>query len=680
MSLTDTDVPQLSRNTFSIRKSPMRHFHAETRMPDVLGETQPVYHAQSGTYQTHHMTAIIHFILDFDSTLVRVETLEILTELVPGDAGLHERIQTLTDAAMSGKLDFRTALGERLGILHAHRDLLPKLIERLKGEITPSFTRNRAFLAANADRIHVVTSGFREIVAPVAETLGLRTDHVHANTLTFDSAGYVNGCDWSNPLSADSGKAKVVAALELPGDVVAVGDGWSDYEIFNAGAARCFYAFTENVRREEVVKVADKIAPSFDEVLYDLGLRAALSYPKNRLKVLLLESIHADAVAAFEKEGYAVETIGGSLDETALSQRLADVAILGIRSKTQLTQGALASAKRLLAVGAFCIGTNQIDLAACGRNGIAVFNAPFSNTRSVVELALAEIILLVRGVPEKMRLLDRGVWDKSVKDAHEVRGKHLGIIGYGNIGMQLSVLAESLGMEVCFYDVAEKLALGRARKCASLNELLEISDVVTVHVDGRKENANLIGARELARITAGGVFLNLSRGHVVDLDALRAELQSGRLRGAAVDVFPEEPSGNGAAFEHPLRTSTSALLTPHIGGSTLEAQQDIGRFVSSRLTDYINSGSTENSVNFPALRLPPQTDAHRLMHVHENMPGILARINQTLATHGVNILGQYLKTNERIGYVITDINKNYSNAVITDIRQIPHTLRFRVLY
>ncbi len=626
------------------------------------------------------MTAITHFILDFDSTLVRTETLEIMAELAPDGAKVLERIGKLTHEAMSGKLDFRTAMVERLGILRAHRDLLPKLIERMQDEITPSFARNRAFLTDNADHIHVVTSGFHEIVVPVVETLGLRTDHVHANTLTYDSEGYVNGCDWSNPLSAGGGKAKVVATLNLPGSIVAVGDGWSDYEIFHAGAASSFYAFTENLYREAVVKVAEKVAPSFDEVLYDLGLRSALSYPKNRLKVLLLENIHAEAVAAFEREGYAVETISGSLDETALSQRLADVAILGIRSKTQLTEQALAGAKRLLAVGAFCIGTNQIDLGACELKGIAVFNAPFSNTRSVVELALAEIILLVRGIPEKMRLLDHGIWDKSVKDAHEVRGKRLGIIGYGNIGIQLSVLAEALGMEVCFYDVAEKLALGRARKCAFLNELLEISDVVTVHVDGRKENASLIGARELARIKPGSVFLNLSRGHVVDLDALRAELQSGRLRGAAVDVFPEEPSSNGAAFEHPLRTSTNALLTPHIGGSTLEAQQDIGRFVSSRLIDYINTGSTENSVNFPALRLPPQADAHRLMHVHKNIPGILAHINQTLAAHGVNILGQYLKTNEHIGYVITDINKNYSDAVITEIRQISHTLRFRVLY
>jgi len=626
------------------------------------------------------MPAAIHFILDFDSTLVRVETLELAAELVPDGAGKRERIKKLTNDAMAGRMDFRSALTERLMLLHVHRDLLPKLIERLKSEITPSFARNRAFLAANADHIHVVTSAFREVVIPVIETLGLRADHVHANSLTFDNEGYINGMDWSNPLSADGGKAKVVAALDLSGEIAVVGDGWSDYEIFQAGAAQRFYAFTENVRRATVIKVAKNIAPSFDEVLYDCGYRGALSYPKSRLKVLLLENIHADAIASFEQEGYEVETVTGSLDETLLAERVVDVAILGIRSKTQITERALASAKRLLAVGAFCIGTNQIDLAACGRKGVAVFNAPFSNTRSVVELALAEIILLMRGIPEKLRLMDRGVWDKSAKAASEVRGKRLGIIGYGNIGMQLSVLAESLGMEVCFYDVAEKLALGRARKCATLAELLETSDAVTVHVDGRAENTGLIGAPEFTRMKPGAVFLNLSRGHVVDLEALHQQLDSGRLRGAAVDVFPEEPRANGEPFEHALRTLPNALLTPHIGGSTLEAQQDIGRFVSSRLIDFINTGSTENSVNFPALRLPLQADAHRLIHVHENVPGILAHINQALAAHGTNILGQYLKTQERIGYVITDINRNYSETLLEEIRRIPHTLRFRVLY
>jgi D-3-phosphoglycerate dehydrogenase len=630
------------------------------------------------------MATDLFFLLDFDSTLIRLETTELMAEVAIPDtaarSAVRKQLGELTDAAMAGRMDYRASLRARLALLSLPRTKMAEVAARLTNEITPSFLRNRAFLAAHAGRIHVLTGGFREMAEPVIRELGLRPEQLHANTLTFDAQGLSDGCDWNNPLSREGGKIEVVRALKLGGKAVVVGDGWSDYHIRAAGLAQRFYAFTENIARPEVVTKADHVAPSFDEVLYDLGLRAAVSYPKNRLKVLLLENIHADAVAAFTKEGYAVETVADSLDEAALAERLAEVSILGIRSKTQLSERALAGARRLLAVGAFCIGTNQIDLHACERKGVAAFNAPFSNTRSVVELALAEIILLMRGIPEKLRLMDRGVWDKSAKGAHEVRGKRLGIIGYGNIGMQLSVLAEALGMEVAFYDVAEKLTLGNAHKCATLDELLESSDAVTVHVDGRKENKHLIGVREFARMRPGAVFLNLSRGHVVDLEALRVQLESDRLRGAALDVFPEEPQANGERFVHPLRKLPNLLLTPHIGGSTLEAQQDIGRYVSKRIIDYVNTGNTEGSVNFPPLRLPPQTEAHRLIHVHENVPGILACINQALAAHGANILGQYLKTHERIGYVITDINKNYSQTLLDEIRCIPHTLRFRVLY
>ena len=627
------------------------------------------------------MPGELRFILDFDSTLVRVETLEVMADLVPGGSKVRARIRELTDAAMGGRMLFQEALRERLKLLHMHREQLTQLGAQLREETTPSFQRNRAFLAANADHIYVVTSGFREAVMPVVKSLGLRPDHVYANTLHFDGDGYIDGVDWQNPLAADGGKVKVVRGLKLDGEVVMVGDGWSDYEVFAAGAAQRFYAFTENVQREEVLNSREvRIAPNFDEVLFDCGLRAAVSYPKNRLKVLLLENIHPEAVAAFEREGYAVESLKGSPPPEELAARLQDVSILGLRSKTQIDKRTLEAAKRLLAVGAFCIGTNQIDLAGCEQRGVAVFNAPFSNTRSVVELALAEIILLLRGIPAKLRLMEHGTWDKSAEGSHEVRGKRLGIIGYGNIGMQLSVLAESLGMQVCFYDVAEKLALGTARRCDTLDELLETCDAITVHVDGRKENTALIGPREFTRMKEGAVFLNLSRGHVVDLTALRSHLMSGHLAGAAVDVFPEEPHGNGERFEHPLRDVPEALLTPHVGGSTLEAQHDIGRFVSGRIIDYINTGSTENSVNFPAIRLPPQERAHRLIHLHQNVPGILARINQALAAAGANISGQYLKTNERIGYVITDIEGSYSDSLLDEIRRIPSTLRFRVLY
>lgn len=630
------------------------------------------------------MPSNIRFIFDFDSTFARGEMLEQLAALslqgVTGGEASLARIADLTRAAMEGRMGYAESLQTRLALIPAQRTHLDTLITQIRNNITPSFLRNHVFLRAHADNIYIVSSGFREVLLPIAADFGIAESHVFGNSLRFDTTGKLLGVETANPLAHDDGKVAVVRALNLPGEVCMVGDGMSDYAVRKAGLATRFYAFTENVRREPVVALADREAPSLDEILYDCGLRAAVSYPKNRLKVLLLENIHPDAVAAFEQEGYAVETVAGSMDETALAERLADVAILGLRSKTHLTRQVLASAKRLLAVGAFCIGTNQIDLVACERKGVVVFNAPFSNTRSVVELALAEIILLLRGVPEKLRLMHDGVWDKSAHGAHEVRGKRLGIIGYGNIGMQLSVLAEALGMDVYFHDVAEKLALGNATRCASLNELLENSDAITVHVDGRKENTGLIGARELARMKPGAVLLNLSRGHVVDLDALRTELASGRLRGAALDVFPEEPHANGEPFTHPLRELPNTLLTPHIGGSTLEAQQDIGRFVSAHIIEYVNSGSSENSVNFPALRLPPQSNAHRLIHIHENVPGILAQINQALATNGANILGQYLKTQERIGYVITDIDRNYSDNLLEAIRSIPHTLRFRVLY
>ena len=630
------------------------------------------------------MTTPTFFVFDFDSTFIRGEMLEYFAELALAGSNSRDavlkRISELTRQAMEGEIEYGESLRARLDLLPGRRELLDELIEKVRGEITPSFQRNRAFFEEYSERIYVVSSGFREVLISIAEDFGIPAQHVFGNNLLFDSGGRLQGVDQDNPLAQGQGKVEVVRSLHLSGKVCIVGDGMSDYSVREAGLATRFYAFTENVRRLPVVKVADREAPSLDEVLYDCGLRAAVSYPKNRLKVLLLENIHAEAVTAFEREGYVVETVGGSLDEAALKDRIADVSVIGLRSKTLLTREVLDNAKRLLVVGAFCIGTNQIELGACSRKGVAVFNAPFSNTRSVVELALAEIILLMRNIPEKMRLIDKGTWDKSVKGAHEVRGKVLGIVGYGNIGMQLSVLAEAAGMKVRFYDIAEKLALGTAHKCSSLNELLESSDIVSVHVDGRKENAGMIGANEFARMKQGAIFLNLSRGHVVNLEALEACLESGKLHGTAIDVFPQEPRANGEAFDHPLRRQANAILTPHIGGSTAEAQEDIGRFVSSRIIDYINTGSTENSVNFPPLRLPPQANVHRLIHVHQNVPGILAQINKALADHGANVVGQYLKTLEDIGYVITDIDRNYSETLLDVIRDIPHTVRFRVLY
>lgn len=404
-----------------------------------------------------------------------------------------------------------------------------------------------------------------------------------------------------------------------------------------------------------------------------------LSDPGPR-RALLLEGIHPEASRTLEAGGLPVETLDGALAEEELIDAMDGVSVLGIRSRSRITRRVLEAAEHLEVVGAFCIGTNQVDLQACLHAGVPVFNAPYANTRSVVELALAEVILLLRNVLEKHELLHRGIWKKSAYRAREVRGKRLGIVGYGNIGAQLSVLAEAVGMEVLYYDVVEKLPLGNARPCPSLHALLAQVDAVSVHVDGRSGNDGLFGAEEFAVMREGAVFVNLSRGPVVDVHALKAALESGRVGGAALDVFPREPERTGASFEFPLQGMSNVLLTPHIGGSTQEAQENIARFVSGKVLAFLEQGSTTLSVNFPNLQLPKLTGAHRLVHIHDNVPGILARINHVLAERKINIIGQYLKTNEHVGYVITDVANDYDPGVVQELEGVPHTRRVRVLY
>jgi D-3-phosphoglycerate dehydrogenase len=398
-----------------------------------------------------------------------------------------------------------------------------------------------------------------------------------------------------------------------------------------------------------------------------------------RLKALLVENIHPDASARLTKLGYEVTALPRALGEDELIDALDGVSLLGIRSATQVTERVLAAAPGLVAIGAFCIGTNQIDLAAASRRGIAVFNAPFSNTRSVVELALAEIIAMARRLPEKNAQMHNGVWDKSAAGAHEVRGRRLGIVGYGNIGTQLSVLAENLGMSVYFYDIADKLALGNAKRCSTLTELLESVETVTLHVDGRASNRGFFGEQEFAAMRPRSLFLNLSRGFIVDHAALRRNIESGHLAGAAIDVYPEEPKGRGDEFVSELRGLPNVILTPHIGGSTQEAQQDIGEFVAGKLADYMASGATSLSVNLPEIALGATSGAHRLVHLHRNVPGVLAAINGVLASHGVNVEGQLLRTRDELGYVLTDIGSEYSDAVLAELRAMPVTIRLRTL-
>jgi D-3-phosphoglycerate dehydrogenase len=396
-------------------------------------------------------------------------------------------------------------------------------------------------------------------------------------------------------------------------------------------------------------------------------------------RALLLEDIHSDGAAILRSAGYDVEQLTRALSEDELIRRLEGIDVLGIRSKTDVTAKVFEAAPQLLAIGAFCIGTNQIDLRAASAAGVAVFNAPFSNTRSVVELAISELIALTRRLTVKDALMHRGVWDKSASGSHEVRGRTLGIVGYGNIGSQLSVLAEALGMSVVFYDTADKLALGNARRCASLNEVLEQADVVTLHVDGRPGNSGFFGADEFSRMRPGTLFMNLSRGFVVDHQALREHIESGHLAGAAVDVFPQEPSARGEEFVSELRGLDNVILTPHVGGSTEEAQQDIGQFVAGKLRDYIDTGATTLSVNLPPVALPPTVRGQRLLFLHRNIPGVLATVDGLMAEHSINIVGQLLATAGDYGYVVTDVSGPLPDAACEQLRALPVAVRLRLL-
>ncbi len=406
-----------------------------------------------------------------------------------------------------------------------------------------------------------------------------------------------------------------------------------------------------------------------------------LSVPKEKLKFVLLEGIHPSAVDALNADGYTnVVTSPRALGGDELKAQLADAHFLGIRSRTFLTAEVFADAPKLAAVGCFCIGTNQVDLSAAMLRGIPVFNAPFSNTRSVAELVLAELILLMRGIPEKNAILHRGGWVKSAANSHEVRGKTLGIVGYGHIGTQIGVLAEHLGMTVVFHDIEAKLPLGNARQAASLDALLQVADVVSLHVPETPQTQNMIGEAQIARMKKGSHLINASRGTVVDIAALTDALESKHLLGAAIDVFPVEPAGNDAVFTSPLTEFDNVILTPHIGGSTAEAQANIGREVAAKLIRYSNNGSTTSAVNFPEVALPEHAGRSRLLHIHRNVPGVLARVNEKLSEAGINIAGQYLRTNDVVGYVVIDVDQATGDAALSALCAVPDTIRCRVLY
>lgn len=411
------------------------------------------------------------------------------------------------------------------------------------------------------------------------------------------------------------------------------------------------------------------------------GMSAITSYPKEKIRILFLENISEKAVKNFKDQGYVqVERLSKALSEEELIKEIRNVHILGIRSKTQVTKKVLDAAEKLQAIGCFCIGVNQVDLKAATKKGVSVFNAPYSNTRSVAELVIGLAIMLIRRIPDKNKAAHEGIWMKEAKGSYELRGKTLGIVGYGNIGSQVSVLAEALGMKVAFYDVETKLPLGNAEDKKSLRELLKCADVVTLHVPETAQTKNLINKSNLKYFKKGAVLINYARGEVVDLDALRKFIMDGHIGGAAIDVFPWEPEKNGDRFQTPLQDLPNVILTPHIGGSTEEAQQNIGEDVSNKLYSYLEKGMTFGSHTVPALSLPPQEGAHRILHIHDNVPGVLSEINTRLSKNKINILGQYLKTNEAIGYVVLDVDKAISNKALQLLREVKHTIKVRLLY
>ena len=629
------------------------------------------------------MTPKRSFVFDFDSTLTKVEALDVLAEITlagnPKKEEIIQEIINITNQGIDGGISFPESLSRRIELLKANKSDLPLLIKQLKQKASRSIESNKEFFEKFSKDIYVISAGFKEFIDPIVAAYNIPSERVFANTFKFDENDVIIGFDAENPLSKHNGKIECLQNLNLKGEIQVIGDGYSDAVTKKAGVADTFFAYTENVSREKTVANADHITPNLDEFLYLNDLPRNISYPKNRIKILLLENVHADAFTKLTADGFSVETISKSLSEDELIEKLKEVHVLGIRSKTQVTKKVIEAAEKLMVVSAFCIGTKQIDLDACKENGVVVFNAPYSNTRSVVELAIGEIIMLMRSVFQRSSELHNGQWNKTAQGSREVRGKKLGIVGYGNIGKQLSVLAEALGMDVYYYDVEDKLALGNATRITTLKELLNISDVVTLHVDDNAANKNYIDKEEIEQMKDGVHFVNLSRGFVVNIEALVDGVKSGKIAGCAVDVYPEEPRKNGDFYTE-LKGLPNVILTPHVGGSTEEAQKDIADFVPSKIMAYINSGNTVDAVNFPNIRLPRQNNAHRFLHIHKNVSGVMAKINKELAKYELNITGQYLSTDDKVGYVITDVNKEYNEEIITKLREIEGTIKFRVLY
>ncbi len=644
---------------------------------------------------------INNIIFDFDSTLIQTEGVELI--LQQALQRLDEKTRTsrlsklnqITYLADIGETPMTEALHQRFDLAEVSKEDVLAAAARVQEALSPKVVETFAALQAAGKRIFIFSTGSDELVRPITRMLHVDDDHVFTNQLLYDFKGMVTGFNEKNPLFLSVGKGYIVEQLmndgRLPGGSAVVGNGASDLAIRKNNIARMFVYFTNSRPNEEIRRQADFVVDRFDQllplffsedelsnekmqVLYEQnGIVEAMGKPN----ILLLENIHEEAVKKLQREGLEPRQRKNALRSEELSTEAADANILGIRSQTHVTAKNISALNNLWAIGAFCIGTNQIDLEAAADAGIPVFNAPYSNTRSVAELVVGEIIMLMRRIPEKNQAAHSGQWMKSAAGCTEIRSKTVGIIGYGHIGSQVSVLLENLGMSVCFHDIVDKLPLGNAKSAAGLDDLLEQADVITLHVPDTPETRNLMGPEQIQHMKKGAFLINSSRGKVVDLAALRAALDSGHISGAAIDVFPEEPDKSQDRFTSPLQGAQNVILTPHIGGSTQEAQVNIASYVSDKLLRFIQTGATTGSVNFPEVELARVANTHRILHIHHNVPGVLAKINSVFARRNINVAGQMLQTKDAIGYLIVDVDQQVSDQVLDLMGHITETIKVR---
>lgn len=623
----------------------------------------------------------VYIIIDFDSTFMQVEALEELGEIVLKGSkdknSILQEIKDITNLGMEGRLSFHESLVRRMDLLRIHRDDVARLVRRLRKKVSVSFSRNKAFFKKFQGQIYIISSGFKDFIVPVVGPYGIPEDYVLANTFTYDADGWVTGFDQENPLAFSKGKPKVLQGLGLQGEVWVIGDGYTDYEMVEAGIAHKFFAFTENVLRESLLDKADHITPSFDEFLYVNRMPRALSYPKSRIGVLLEEGVPGEALQAFQAEGYQVEVTSGPLQEAFREQDRGELSILGILPGTTIFPEIFQRAPRLMTIGVFGAGHALPEIQQAAAQGVAVFDSPHTHARALAELAIGQMIILLRGM---VPLLRQGKGHIEWQSGRELRGKALGIIGFGHAGQQLALLAEGLGMRVSYYDISPKSGPGNATACGSLPELLRQSDIVSVHVDKRAENNNLLKRSHFRMMRDQALLLNMSNENAVSLPDLLEAIRAGKLLGACIDAVPSQPSPEQSAALEGLVTLSNVLLSPQLGGNTRESLERAALAVPSRIIEYVNTGATQGCLNFPQLQLPVLRNAHRLIHIHENRAGILAQINGILADNQINILGQYLQTNQQIGYAITDIDAAYNKKVLNALKGVGNTIKFRVLY